>query len=358
MIMNIKPHVISIILCMCSRFGLGLLTCDVEGACGIVREITNCKLTKDPIYSTKDIKDIYSAGTKVADPRCQRIEITLSKTDKANIVIKWNAPRSSHIRGFSIQIGHDQTGLRFTEYYMDLRDLAGKRCLIGQLQSLNFELHCNYTGSSTRLDVILTSLPRLYNDPVSMDNLMSVIIPPQHARDLPETIHLNKSCGSDENDALYRTEVENECQTMTPALRTTDHLPYTLAVISLAFVIAFFIVSFLVARNKTVCQRSSDDNESHHEIKHCTTTFPDEGSDTHSQTAVQTNGVGLFGSGSTGVGMFGSGSTVPDSDLQQAPTPRDSQHSLSLSQVSIATQDIENAMLEINFGNPLNNLNK
>ena len=77
-----------------------------------------------------------------------------------------------------------------------------------------------------------------------------------------------------------------------------------------------------------------------------------------SQTAVQTNGVGLFGSGSTGVGMFGSGSTVPDSVLQQAPTPRDSQYSLSLSQVSIATQDIENAMLEINFGNPLNNLNK
>lgn len=66
------------------------------------------------------------------------------------------------------------------------------------------------------------------------------------------------------------------------------------------------------------------------------------------QNTVQTNGVGLFGSSST----------VPDSDLQQAPTPRDSPQSLSLSQVSIATQDIENAMLEINFGNPLNNLNK
>ena len=50
------------------------------------------------IYAIPDIKDIYSAGTKVADPRCQRIEITLSKTDKANIVIKWNAPRKSNKR--------------------------------------------------------------------------------------------------------------------------------------------------------------------------------------------------------------------------------------------------------------------
>ena len=57
------------------------------------------------------------------------------------LCLKWkllvNFVGSSHIRGFSIQIGHDQTGLRFTEYYMDLRDLAGKRCLIGELQVLS-----------------------------------------------------------------------------------------------------------------------------------------------------------------------------------------------------------------------------
>lgn len=51
------------------------------------------------------------------------------------------------------------------------------QCIYNDLQSRTFELRCNYTGYSPRLDIILTSLPRLYNVQGSTDNLMSLILP-------------------------------------------------------------------------------------------------------------------------------------------------------------------------------------
>lgn len=40
-----------------------------------------------------DIPYVYSAGTRVAEPRCQELHSTFSSNKETNFVIKWKPPR-------------------------------------------------------------------------------------------------------------------------------------------------------------------------------------------------------------------------------------------------------------------------
>ncbi|XP_052681143.1 uncharacterized protein LOC128161791 isoform X2 [Crassostrea angulata] len=202
---------------------------------------------------------------------------------------------------------------------MDLR--TDQKCLIYELQSRTFELRCNYTGYSPRLDVILTSLPRLYNVQGSTDNLMSLILPVRGINQ-QKSFYLNKSCELTVDDYLYKIEFEKECETTLSAetkvsAETENHLPYTLGLVCTAFVVVIIIVTFLVLKKKVESLNNGECHWNSSGLQH-----------TNPENTVTTR-------------------TLHNELLRS-----------SGSQASIATQDIEYSMIELNFGSPLNNLNK
>lgn len=339
-------HTIIILLHLHYRVSLGELMCDLESACDGIREITTCTVTEDQPKPIKDISYIYSAGTRVAEPRCQELHSTFPSNKETSFVIKWKPPRSSHLQGFSIQIGDSLHGTRFRQYHMDLR--TDQKCLIYELQSRTFELRCNYTGYSPRLDIILTSLPRLYNVQGSTDNLMSLILPVRGINQR-KSFYLNKSCELTVDDYLYKIEFEKECDTTLSAetkvsAETENHLPYTLGLVCTAFVVVIIIVTFLVLKKKVGFLesnkhiRQSDGNT-------CTQSFlkiQDQESLNNSECHWNSSGLQH---------------TNPENTVTIKTLHNELLRS-SGSQTSIATQDIEYSMIELNFGSPLNNLNK
>lgn len=339
-------HTIIILLHLHYRVSLGELMCDLESACDGIREITTCTVTEDQPKPIKDISYIYSAGTRVAEPRCQELHSTFSSNKETSFVIKWKPPRSSHLQGFSIQIGDSLHGTRFRQYHMDLR--TDQKCLIYELQSRTFELRCNYSGYSPRLDVILTSLPRLYNVQGSTDNLMSLILQVRGANQ-QKSFYLNKSCELTVDDYLYKTEFEKECGTTLSAetkvsAETENHLPYTLGLVCTAFVVVIIIVTLLVLKKKVGFLESN---------KH----IRQSDGNTCTQSSLKIQDQESLNNSECHWNSSGLQHTNPQNTVTTKTLHNELLRS-SGSQTSIATQDIEYSMIELNFGSPLNNLNK
>eukprot|EP00105_Crassostrea_gigas_P007173 XP_011421333.1 PREDICTED: uncharacterized protein LOC105323963 [Crassostrea gigas] len=229
---------------------------------------------------------------------------------------------------------------------MDLR--TDQKCLKYELQSRTFELRCNYTGYSPRLDVILTSLPRLYNVQGSTDNLMSLILPVRGAN-LQKSFHLNKSCELTVDDYLYKIEFEKECDTTLSAetkvsAETENHLPYTLGLVCTAFVVVIIIVTLLVLKKKVGFLESN---------KH----IHQSDGNTCTQSSLKIQDQESLNNGECHWNSSGLQHTNPENTVTTRTLHNELLRS-SGSQASIATQDIEYSMIELNFGSPLNNLNK
>lgn len=339
-------HTIIILLHLHCRVSLGELMCDLESACDGIREITTCTVTEDQPKPIQDISYIYSAGTRVAEPRCQELHATFSSNKETSFVIKWKPPRSSYLQGFSIQIGDSLHGTRFRQYHMDLG--TDQKCLKYELQSRTFELRCNYIGYSPRLDIILTSLPRLYNVQGSTDNLMSLILPVRGINQ-QKSFHLNKSCELTVDDYLYKIEFEKECGNTLSAetkvsAETENHLPYTLGLVCTALIVVIIIVTFLVLKKKVGFLESN---------KH----IHQSDGNTCTQSSLKIQDQESLNNGECHWNSSGLQHTNPENTVTTKTLHNELLRS-SGSQTSIATQDIEYSMIELNFGSPLNNLNK
>lgn len=350
-------HTIIILLHLHHRMILGELICDLESACDGIKEITTCTVTEDQPKSIQDIPYVYSAGTRVAEPRCQELHSTFSSNKETNFVIKWKPPRSSYLQGFSIQIGDSLHRTRFRQYHMDLR--TDQKCLKYKMQSWTFEFRCNYTGYSSRLDIILTSLPRLYNEQGSTENLMSLIIPIRGTNQRT-SFYGNTSCGLTDDDYLYKMEFEKECETELSAetkvsSETENHLPYTLGLVCTAFIVVIVIVTFLVIKKKVgfIMHVFSTNTGFLESNKH----MCQNDGNASTQSSLKIRDEESLNNSECQWNTSRSQHTIPE-NTEINKTLHNELLRPSGSLTSISTQDIEYSMIELNFGSPLNNLNK
>ncbi|XP_048763080.2 uncharacterized protein LOC125671395 [Ostrea edulis] len=336
-----KKIQVFLLLYLCICYSYGSLTCNIEKPCYQSQEI-ECELTERP-FSLTD----HSAGTIVADPRCQKVHVTSLSNQQTHITIEWNAPRSLYLRGFLIQIGDRLETLTFRRYYMVFPELSSDKCLISKIQNVTFELHCEYTGHSTRLDVILNSMPIYGENVASLDKFITIDIS-RKGKPRQESYYLNSSWQSDyEKAIMFKPEYEKECQTETQE-KTGPQLLYTIVLICSAFIIVIIITAAILLRN------TQGDNE-------CTFLRGGKEND-GGQCAVNVDQEPLNNEVYAHRDCFSHVHNSRGHALLDGSSMKESLGSsllnLSSSQCSIATQEIERCMLEINFGSPYNNLNK
>ncbi|XP_062585724.1 uncharacterized protein LOC134247365 isoform X2 [Saccostrea cucullata] len=226
-----------LILHICISSSYGLITCDIAKTC------TEWKEMKCSTVPCSELNH-QIAGTMVDDPKYRRVHATFMSDDWISFVIKWNPPTSLFLKGFRIQIGD---GLETSILNNFCLLFPSDRCFVGTLvlKNVTFEIHCNYTGYSSRVDILMNSLPMSDAHKPLPDHL---IIERPFKRGQRLTSHYLEDSGQlDYEQFLFKQEYKKECQRNDEEENQPHH---TIGLIVLAVIIVILIPILLLLKIK------------------------------------------------------------------------------------------------------------